>query len=236
MKIKKDNIKINIEKGVGNQLLDEINRAKERIWIISPYISDKYTKYLKQKNEDGLDIKLITTTAKINNKAISELIIEKENNENKNNQNYKDYRLTGFITCIISLFFAAVFGFLEIEFITFISFILFLIGFIVGIYYHNEINKTTIEYTTPFETHILKNIYEDGESPLVHVKLYLIDKKVFLGSVNFTEAGLWHNIESLIEIKDEKISKKFEKEYFTILSIPTVDEKDINEIAKELIE
>ena len=46
--------------GVGKEIIDKIKSAKSRIWIVSPFISEKYAELLKLKCEEGLDVKIIT--------------------------------------------------------------------------------------------------------------------------------------------------------------------------------
>ena len=46
----------------------------------------------------------------------------------------------------------------------------------------------------------------------VHVKAYIIDNTAYLGSVNFTESGLFYNYESLIAFKDRRTVSEIEKE------------------------
>ncbi len=54
-------VTINIGKGIGNILEGEIHSAKRRLWIVSPWISERYALILAKKCNDGVDVRLITS-------------------------------------------------------------------------------------------------------------------------------------------------------------------------------
>lgn len=61
MYIREDNTTIRIGKGIGDTLESEIHDAKRRLWIVSPWISERYAFLLAKKCDNGVDVRLITT-------------------------------------------------------------------------------------------------------------------------------------------------------------------------------
>jgi len=45
---------------IGREIIEKIKSAKNRIWIVSPFISEKYAKLLKSRYEEKLDVRIIT--------------------------------------------------------------------------------------------------------------------------------------------------------------------------------
>ncbi len=48
--------------GIGRDIVEKIRRAKNRIWVVSPFISERYAKLLKSKYEEGVDVRVITVS------------------------------------------------------------------------------------------------------------------------------------------------------------------------------
>ena len=61
MQLKEDDITISIGKGIGDILEGEIHGVKRRLWIVSPWISERYALLLAKKRAGGVDVRLITT-------------------------------------------------------------------------------------------------------------------------------------------------------------------------------
>lgn len=86
------------------------------------------------------------------------------------------------------------------------------------------------EYKQRFETVFFKNI-------LVHQKLYLIDNEiVFLGSFNFTNAGIYLNYESYIVLKSNEEINKINTYFDQLFTTDLIEKWDINELGKRLYE
>lgn len=61
MHLREDNTTIRIGNGIGDILEREIHDAKRRLWIVSPWISERYAILLAKKCDSGVDVRLITT-------------------------------------------------------------------------------------------------------------------------------------------------------------------------------
>lgn len=231
MKLNKKEYSINIGRGVGNELEDLLINAKKRIWIVSPWISEKYAKLLLKKHEEGLDVKLITTTSYNNQshvRGVNYLIKQKNVIDAPA---LAEFRRTKTALIYGSMLFALV-GILAS------NAFLFVIG-IISIIFSESYNKNFghYEYYSPFELKVCKTIYSDNTSnDFIHAKIYLIDRNGALGSVNMTNAGLWKNIESFIRIKNKDAVLALEKEFNSIKKHPYLSEKNLYELGKYIYE
>lgn len=92
-------------------------------------------------------------------------------------------------------------------------------------------NRTDIEYDIKNLQEKLKNYFvtsrkisnlnfkvinDNFDEDFLHIKMYIIDDTVYLGSLNFTTNAFLRNIESLIKIENPDIAEKL-KNYFEIL-------------------
>jgi len=55
-------VKWSFGKGIGQDVVARIKFAKNRVWIISPFISEDYARLLGSKAEDGVDVRIITAS------------------------------------------------------------------------------------------------------------------------------------------------------------------------------
>ena len=51
-----------IGQGIGKEVVERIMSAKRRVWVISPFISSKYSEILASKIDEGVDVRVITTS------------------------------------------------------------------------------------------------------------------------------------------------------------------------------
>ena len=86
------------------------------------------------------------------------------------------------------------------------------------------------EYKQRLETVFFKNNF-------VHQKLYIIDDEiVFLGSINFTNAGIYLNYESYIVLKSNEEINKIITYFDQLFTTDLIEKWDINELGKKLHE
>lgn len=264
-----------IGRKIDSSLLRSLSSAKEKIYIISPYISDENidlcseilkdsTKNIDFKMITSLDIenpknsiklalkKLITVELdkskeeeiqKIKNEIDSKYkIVTKKTNEivtEKTNETPYQDDLNFFFTFIISILILLLFFNSKLLIIFSIFFSLF--------YFFNRKNKNNsnknnnnnvfhngdkIESEIKSLQEKLKNYFVTSRkisnlnfkvindnfksNDFLHVKIYIIDNTVYLGSLNFTTKAFSRNIESLIKIENSDIAEKL-KNYFESL-------------------
>ncbi|MCK5333153.1 MAG: phosphatidylserine/phosphatidylglycerophosphate/cardiolipin synthase family protein [Candidatus Aenigmarchaeota archaeon] len=229
MKINKREYSINIGRGVGNDLEDLLLNAKKRIWIVSPWISKKYASLLLKKHQEGVDVKLITTTSYNNTKhidAVNSLIGQKALVDKDAFLEFKKNR--NLIGGVCGLFF----------FLSLIAkslFFFFLSAFLLTIYFTYKKNVGCYEYNSPFPLKVCKTIYSDHcPNDFIHSKIYLIDNSGAVGSANLTEAGLWNNVETFVTLKNKEVVVALEKEFEMLFKHPLLSEKNLQELGEHI--
>jgi len=75
---------------------------------------------------------------------------------------------------------------------------------------------------------------QDRSTRFTHAKIYIIDDAGAVGSVNLTWKGLWHNVEVLVIMKDEKDVEKLVGTFHSIKEHPLVRKIEIDELANYL--
>ena len=255
-----NNASIFIGRRIETDLLRSLSKAKKRIYIISPYISDKNvdlcSEILKDSNKN-IDFKMITSLNIENpenyiKSALKKLItveldksredeIQKIKNEinsknkliaKKTNKSIYQSEFNFFFTFIISILILLLF---------FNSKLLIIFSIFFSLFYlfnrENKIkkefnNRTNIEYEIKNLQEKLKNYFVTSRKitnlnfkvindnfktdDFPHVKLYIIDNSIYLGSLNFTIKAFSRNIESLIKIENSDIAENL-KNYFESL-------------------
>lgn len=249
-----------IGRKIDSSLLRSLSSAKEKIYIISPYISDENIDLCSEILKDStknIDFKMITSLDIENPKnsiklALKKLItveldkskeeeIQKIKNEidskykivtEKTNETPYQDDLNFFFTFIISILILLLF---------FNSKLLIIFSILFSLFYFfnrkNRKNKNNVFYNRDKIESEIKNLQEKlknyfvasrkisnlnfkvinddfkNNDDFLHVKMYIIDDTVYLGSLNFTITAFSRNIESLIKIENPDIAEKL-KNYF----------------------
>ncbi|NPA77025.1 MAG: hypothetical protein GXN93_04720, partial [Candidatus Diapherotrites archaeon] len=77
MQIKTKKVEFYFGRGVGMVLESLLAKAKKRVWIVSPWISEKYARALNKLADKGVDVKVVTSDDTGNHahrRALRELI------------------------------------------------------------------------------------------------------------------------------------------------------------------
>lgn len=212
MHINEKEFKVNTGKGVGNELEELLIKSKKRLWIVSPWISKKYAELLIKKKEEGVDVKLITTTSYGNKDHLKGLMLLINPVKKRDDKKYKLYSWL-MLGSIPLIFFYG---------IGIIAFVIFLM-----------LRKRCVwlQFQSPIGLKIYKTVYSDGvPNEMMHIKSYIADDNYCLGSVNLTNKGLWDNIESLVIFNSESIVKKGADEFLNMLQHPLLKEKSMDEL------
>ncbi|NIQ04262.1 MAG: hypothetical protein GWO20_00580 [Candidatus Korarchaeota archaeon] len=86
------------ERGVGKHLLPYLRRAKRKLYVCSPDLSEKYTILLKKKAEEGVKVKLITSAP---NKKALDVIAKKEGRSDEGRGGITRARLKLYIAFVL---------------------------------------------------------------------------------------------------------------------------------------
>jgi phosphatidylserine/phosphatidylglycerophosphate/cardiolipin synthase-like enzyme len=216
MLIEKNGIKISFGRAVGHLVEDFIGTAKQRIYIISPWISPKYAELLLKKKEKGCDVFLITTNDTSNTQHLSSLkmLLEKKVEAPKL-RNYLPY------------LFAASVLFLFLSIFSLIFLIPFFLLLLVCMYLFFKKEKVSFAFKLPM-------IVYNKDNDFTHSKLYVLDDIAIIGSANFTESGLWRNIEEVVIFSDKSTVEEIVEIFNRIKENELIKQLTPDEVGKEI--
>lgn len=224
LNLKHVNTDILIGKGTGKRIRKHISDAKKEIKIVSPFLSAGLVNLLIDAFSRGLKVTLITSDELEDYKdplktSIINKLLEQKQHVNSVAKYWRRVILLLFVTLLI----LSLASFCLLLFLHFkgelsnTNFFYYALGsFIVSLLcksYSSSIRVYTYTYQSLFPIKVFlspfnKEFKNDSKS-FVHSKIYVIDNRyAFLGSLNFTYAGFYQNIESMIAVKDDTAIKK----------------------------
>jgi phosphatidylserine/phosphatidylglycerophosphate/cardiolipin synthase-like enzyme len=225
--LEKDDYKLIHGRGVGNQLTEAVNKAENRIWVVTPWISKKYAKQLVKKHDNGVDVKLMTTDDLGNSAQKKSLNYLIDTWKEEKGQDLSWLRKTGYGLILGGLALAAL---AQSPAPTLIS----VLGAGAAGYGHvmDDFRKVTkIQKNMAFQ---MFNGDYHSHSSLTHSKIYILDDQVFVGSANFTEHGLWQNIEVMFQFQDEELKEEARDIFDSIDQSVETEEVDVTEVAQKM--
>jgi phosphatidylserine/phosphatidylglycerophosphate/cardiolipin synthase-like enzyme len=216
MLVEKDGIKISFGRAVGHILEDLIGSAKQRIYVVTPWISPKYAELLLKKKEKGCDVFLITTNDTSNTQHFHSLqiLLEKNVEAPKFKKNAK-------YLFAISIFFMLLGIFLSFSFI--------LGAFLLGIYIYLFFQKERVSFSFKIPMIVYNKDYD-----FTHSKLYILDDIAVISSANFTESGLWKNIEEIVVFSDKQTVDEIVGVFNRIKENELIKQLSADEVGKEI--
>ncbi|GEM_PF-2838334 len=195
MKINRTLSQIEIDKGVGKEIEKKLLNAKDRIIVISPWISKRYISILHKKTHEIKDLRIFTYENEENYYSINPFVEKK--------LHLKEFVLNGILTLVsFSLFIYLLLYFLESY--KFIFLILSILVFISFLLFFINLKES---YTIQCNMNII--IQSENDENFLHLKAYLIDKELYISSANLTENGMSKNIESMVRFDDNIVIEEF---------------------------
>ncbi len=234
MEIRTKNVEFYFGRGVGMILEGLLAKAKKRVWVVSPWISEKYARALNKLADRKIKVRVVTSDDIGNSAhrtALEELIGEIEVTETEEQEYRHDWLLAlGGLTAFV--------GLMIVSFDITLALSLMSLGGLGVFFYFVLTGKRTVEYTTyepdpKVELHIFN--WGGGEEQL-HSKIYIIDNVAVVGSANLTESGLFRNIEFVAVIRDPDMVKEIEEVFKEIVEHPVWEKRNVEEIYEELKE
>lgn len=217
---------IYIGQSSGKKLLEEMSAAREKITIVSPYLSPNLIKDLIELHNRGIEIKLITVDKiddfynNYDEKNIYKLIIQNKKINKEALEKYKRYNkfLKSIYYLIIGIFTTGVISGVYLRNYK-VLYLLILVAFFCFLYekIRNKMKQTKIynyDYSKlfPFKVYSTKN-----KEPLIHSKIYIIDDEIlYLGSLNYTKSGMGSNYETRVRITDLEAIKKVKTTIYSL--------------------
>lgn len=236
--------------GAGKKLLEDINRARHSIKIISPYLTPGLIHSLIARHQAGVDVRLITMDNIEDyygsyEKNIYKLIrqhrsvdTDAENVRNKWMRQAEIIALAGYGLLGISILSAVIMAERTLLYGMFPAIFLILLH---QVYRHYIRNKRIYEYhysqLFPFKVFRSPNkLYDQSKAIFIHGKIYIIDDRiVYTGSLNFTIGGTSSNYETRVRTEDPAAVRKIVDEFYALFNSP-YDQRDIQSWGRLLYE
>jgi len=234
MELKTKNVEFYFGRGVGMIIEGLLAKAKKRLWIVSPWISEKYARALNKLADKNVKVRVVTsddTNNSAHRKALEELIGEKELVQEEEEEYKFGLLLWG------GLLFGLL-GFVVLPFDTLSGLFYMVLGGLGVLFYFITSGKRKIkniahEPDPKVELHIFN--WGGGDEQL-HSKMYIVDDVAIVGSANLTESGLFRNIEFVAVIRDPELIKEIEELFEEIVEHPIWEKREIKDIYAELKE
>ncbi|MDR2767029.1 MAG: phospholipase D-like domain-containing protein [Treponema sp.] len=246
-----ENATLYIGTNAGKIISDEINDAKQSIWIVSPYFYERQIDQLLKKYDENIDVRVISTDANNFRKTsqsgyLKKIILQERVVLEAKKRKYLFLKLvyivysTVYFASILTLLFLQLKGLSNIllDYKYIIGMLILLIPFIRERY--KSIKIYTYNYVTKFPMHFVRKPFfvkrkiKVAGDIFVHAKLFIIDNyKAFIGSVNLSNSGFFHSCESCLTIKDKEAVKE-SCEFFDRLYNVGWELVDINKIGRQI--
>jgi phosphatidylserine/phosphatidylglycerophosphate/cardiolipin synthase-like enzyme len=191
------NAEVDIKLGhkIGDFFLPQLQNAKYRLWIMSPWLSTEYMELAVNKKKAGLDVRVTTSNDFFKNsqkESISKLI---ESQIRVIREENKKLKYIGICLVVIGII-------LTIN-TNWISLLLSLIG---AILFFRGLKKTETYWISKLGDGNL-TVLQYNPYKMVHAKIYIVDDTVIIGSANLTGNGLNNNTEVMAAIKNNEIAQ-----------------------------
>lgn len=196
--------RIEIGHRMGEFFLDSFRDAKERLWIMTPWLSTEYADLLLERKAAGVDVRVTTSNDFVpgQREAINRLLERHERvtrPENKQLLTWGTWLMIGGV--VLALFTSG------------ITLVIALVGLILFLrgkelrqpYWVSKLGEGNLR------------VLESNPYRMVHAKVYVADDTVLLGSANLTGNGTKHNVEAMAAIVDADLAAHTREE---ILRVP----------------
>lgn len=216
-----------IGQNAGEELRNNIHRARNSLKIVSPYLTASYVDDLIKIAKKGVEVTLITANdveqgdGKFSDFQHTDLIDQvRKTNEEKKEKRERGMRYSG-IAFIIPIL-AFLLGYYIVG-----GSLLLIVGLIF--YYFKDIRIYSYSYNSPIRLRVIKDNYKGhGGTHLVHAKIFVIDERVaYVGSVNYTHPAFNKNYEVITRIQDESSIRKISKEVDDLFNDNKLVDKDL---------
>lgn len=208
-------------RSVGLEIVNAIQNAKESIRIISQQVSPRFAQLLREKKDQGINVRLITTENIVNDCYPHFITRNKHSDEKGITAKKKDTRIA--VACLAT---GLLLLFVKLHFVPY-AFLLSALLIIVSLIFFKKRGKHRLHYYT-FTQNIDLRVFcvssKDGlptntSKFFVNGKVYIIDDSVaYLGSGNLTEAGMNSNFETFVKISSIEAINALVKEYSSLFN------------------
>jgi len=187
---------VDIGAGVGEKLLSFVAGAKRRLVIVSPWLSPACADLAVKKQEEGVDVTVVTSRSpdnKTHQEALSHLVRKKMQ---KTTQRQRLALCVGVVLVLGGILYAFGTSF------SVAGLVPSLISVVAG---------AVLCAMSRSKTHLCSTVgtllvYMPSE-PLLHAKLYVADDGVAVSSANFTVSGMRYNLECVTFLQGHDIAE-----------------------------
>jgi len=184
-----------IDHKMGDFFLSKLRDAREKLWIMSPWISPDFIDLLLEKKTAGVDVRVITTNDYVSGQkeALGKLIENHTRIVKPENTTQKNIGLALIVGGMLLAFFTKGLGLI----LSIVGLVLYLIGR----------EKSETYWVSKLGENNLK-ILESNPYKMVHAKIYVADNTVVMGSANLTGNGTRRSIESMAVMQSAELATK----------------------------
>ncbi len=238
MNIRLKSAELYLGRRAGRRVLAAVRGAEESVRVMSPYLAASLVDVLLEKAEEGVDVRLLTSTEfeARGEAAARRLLVQRR----RVRRGARFVRRLGLLFSFLGLagaLGAGGFGLwggderlvraLAAAPVALVLFLLFRAVRVFDYFYETRI---------PFASVVSPNTDGRGAGRfLVHAKAYVVDERAaFVGSANFTRAGFGGNYESLAMIDDPDAVRAIVDEFERLGDDPDVEFRDVDEMGRAL--
>jgi phosphatidylserine/phosphatidylglycerophosphate/cardiolipin synthase-like enzyme len=233
--------------GAGEKLMEDIDRAKRSVKIVSPYLSPFLVNTLIELHYRHIDVRLVTMDSLKDydgaGRRILTKLIQQDRSIDPEREALRSKRirrrgLLRYLFVIIALLIGAMTIWMRESRVLLGLFVLPPILLMIWNYTSKIRNTAIYRYSYrqlfPFKVCATPD-YSSNSHPYIHGKMYLIDDEIaYLGSLNLTANGTKNNYETRIRIIDPGAVGELAEEFDTLLNNVNIPGLDVTEWGKEL--
>jgi phosphatidylserine/phosphatidylglycerophosphate/cardiolipin synthase-like enzyme len=189
------NVDVKLGHKIGEFFLPQLQNARQRLWIMSPWVSAEYMELAVGRKNAGVDVRVITSNDYVNGQkdALSKLI-ESQTRITKPENIMLEYIGAGLVLTGLALI--KVTDYMSL-FVSLIGIALFLFGREGSeVYWVSNLGDGNL------------TVLSHHPYNMVHAKVYVADDVVMIGSANLTGNGLKHNTEVMALIESPELAAK----------------------------
>lgn len=196
-------------RGAGKALDNALSSAEDRIWVASSKIDERnIRKLVKRKRQDSLDVKILVEKDNKGNKLLKSLL---DIEEAKEHTSLYDYRFVFLAATIISILGVGLsFSFNEEMVYIPLTIAVISVGLLFSSYFFTINTSKVRSYEDLF--------IQDTNNHITNSRIYILDDKVFVGSVDLTDEGLWKDREVLFELQSGEAKESIEMMFISIVN------------------
>jgi phosphatidylserine/phosphatidylglycerophosphate/cardiolipin synthase-like enzyme len=214
-------VDVKIDRKSGDFFLPKLKEARQRLWIISPWVGSAYMDLALSKKEAGVDVKVITSNDYVlgQKEALRRLV---EGHTRITKPSNTKLKVVG-----LSLVIGGILLALLTKGLTLVFTVAGLITFVKGMersetYWISKLGEGNLKvlHYSPYK--------------IVHAKVYIADDTVIMGSANLTENGVKRNIEGMAIIRSAELATKLGQTMATMESSLNLRQVPYNTLGREL--